>query len=730
MQWAQTLDVSLFHLVNPALSSSLLDILMPFASGNALFAPALLIGAILLLWKGGVRGRLCVTMMLLAVAFGDGVVCHTLKEAIHRPRPFLALADVHVPATIGITGSGSMPSAHAANWFAATMVAFIYYRRSIRFMLPLALIVSFSRIYNGVHYPSDILVGAVLGAGYAAGLVWTMDWLWQLAGQRWFPLWWQSMPSVLNPVVVAAPRDTGGEPVLRDRQWMRLGYALILIQFVINLAYIASGIISLSEDEAYQWIWSKHLALSYYSKPPMIALTQWLGTHIWGDTAFGIRFFAPVLGAITSLCLLRFLARVANVRAAFWFTVVMMAVPFVQVGSTLMTIDPLSVTFWSLAMIAGWRAAQENGTTADWFWVGLWMGFGFLSKYTGLFQLASWVLFFALYPPARKHLRRPGPYLALLVNFLFSIPVLIWNSQNHWITVKHVSQDGNFDKHWALTLENLWLGFHKYTLEFLGAEAALQNPFFFLLIIAAAILLWRLKPWPALLVYFFSMAAPIFLTYLLLTFHARSLPNWIAPCIPPFFCLAVVYWEARWREHPRLLKFCLVGGLIYGLVLGVVLRDTNVVKKFTGGYGLPADKDSTSRVKGWTETAQLVEAARQKLLAEGKPVFIIGDHYGITGELTFNLPEAKAAVADHPLVYYRSSDVPVNQFYFWPGYRDRKGENALYVRELLLASTNTYPTPESIRDEFQSVSDLGAVTAMHQGRPVHRLQIFECRGLK
>ena len=72
-------------------------------------------------------------------------------------------------------------------------------------------------------------------------------------------------------------------------------------------AYIGSGKIELSEDEAYQWLWSKHPALSYYSKPPLIAYTQFLGTHLWGDTEFGVRFFSPVIAAVLSLLVLRFL---------------------------------------------------------------------------------------------------------------------------------------------------------------------------------------------------------------------------------------------------------------------------------------------------------------------------------------------------------------------------------------------------------------------------------------
>ena len=44
-----------------------------------------------------------------------------------------------------------------------------------------------------------------------------------------------------------------------------------------HLAYIASGLIELSQDEALYWLQSKHLALSYYSKPPLTAYTQFIG---------------------------------------------------------------------------------------------------------------------------------------------------------------------------------------------------------------------------------------------------------------------------------------------------------------------------------------------------------------------------------------------------------------------------------------------------------------------
>jgi hypothetical protein len=93
----------------------------------------------------------------------------------------------------------SMPSSHAANWFAATMVLLVYYRRSWRWMLPAALAVSFSRLYLGVHYPSDVLAGAILGAGYAAACLWSANALWQWAGRSWFGAYWERLPSLLDP---------------------------------------------------------------------------------------------------------------------------------------------------------------------------------------------------------------------------------------------------------------------------------------------------------------------------------------------------------------------------------------------------------------------------------------------------------------------------------------------------------------------------------------------------
>src|ERR1039458_408731 len=157
MHWLQTLDVELFRFVNLKLINPVFDVVMPLANSNAFFAPFLLVAGVLLVWKGRARGTVCVLMLAVIVSLGDGVVCKDLKHLVGRLRPDSALSGVHrpgsgapapsmpppappegerfAPAAAPQGDGASMPSSHAANWFAATMILFIYYRRSVWFLL-------------------------------------------------------------------------------------------------------------------------------------------------------------------------------------------------------------------------------------------------------------------------------------------------------------------------------------------------------------------------------------------------------------------------------------------------------------------------------------------------------------------------------------------------------------------------------------------------------------------
>ena len=219
MHWLQTLDTHLFFFVNRSLVNPFFDWLMPVLSGGGGSKTILIVLAvatgIALLGFGNRRARLCMLLMILVMATNDGLICNTLKHAVARPRPFVTLPEARVFGNVGkgyiapeINADGvdmaaskgsrnSMPSSHAANWFAATMGLFLFYRKSLWVMLPLALGVSFSRIYNGVHYPSDVLAGALVGAGYAVAVAIALETAWQFFGKKYFTRWHAKVPSLV-----------------------------------------------------------------------------------------------------------------------------------------------------------------------------------------------------------------------------------------------------------------------------------------------------------------------------------------------------------------------------------------------------------------------------------------------------------------------------------------------------------------------------------------------------
>jgi undecaprenyl-diphosphatase len=226
MDWLLQTDTELFRFLNVSFVNPVFDRLMPALSGyHVPWLPAAIVGVPVLLWFGSVRLRVCLAMMVLVVALGDPLVIGTVKDSVLRPRPFVVLKDarLYVPQlrrfdTHGIgyvtplpdgslpanANRHSFPSAHSANWFAIATVGFLFYRRSAFWLVPLAALVTFSRVYNGVHYPGDITAGAILGAGYAVALVVLAQMLWNVAGKRYFPKAYARLPNLLQPETVKA----------------------------------------------------------------------------------------------------------------------------------------------------------------------------------------------------------------------------------------------------------------------------------------------------------------------------------------------------------------------------------------------------------------------------------------------------------------------------------------------------------------------------------------------
>ena len=135
-------------------------------------------------------------------------------------------------------------------------------------------------------------------------------------------------------------------------------WIFIIVVTALRLAMI--GAIELSGDEAYYWMWSQHLAPGYFSKGPAVAFAIRASTAIFGLTEFGVRFWSPLLAAGTSFILFYFTRRLFNETVAFWTVIALNVTPIFNVGSFVMTIDPLSIFFWAAAMLTFWLALEKT----------------------------------------------------------------------------------------------------------------------------------------------------------------------------------------------------------------------------------------------------------------------------------------------------------------------------------------------------------------------------------
>lgn len=179
MQTLIQIDHFLFFFINRTMANPVFDLVMPFVTRLKNVLPLLLLACLALLIWGGKKGRIAVLVLILSIALADMVSHEVIKPLFGRLRPCVALEGVRM--LMGKKTSLSFPSNHAANITAAAVVISYYYRRVTGLMVAMALMIGFSRIYVGVHYPSDVAAGALLGGAVAAGILFAVI----QAGRKW-----------------------------------------------------------------------------------------------------------------------------------------------------------------------------------------------------------------------------------------------------------------------------------------------------------------------------------------------------------------------------------------------------------------------------------------------------------------------------------------------------------------------------------------------------------------
>src|SRR6516162_11425537 len=141
--------------------------------------------------------------------------------------------------------------------------------------------------------------------------------------------------------------------------------ALIIVALVV-LRLVAAAFTPITFDEAYYWVWSKHLAGGYYDHPPMVAFVIRAGTMIAGDTEFGVRLVSILLALPMSYAIYRAAAILFDgVRVAATAAILLNVTLMAAVGTLIVTPDsPLLVA--SSFLLLGLAKVLETGRGVWW----------------------------------------------------------------------------------------------------------------------------------------------------------------------------------------------------------------------------------------------------------------------------------------------------------------------------------------------------------------------------
>jgi hypothetical protein len=403
----------------------------------------------------------------------------------------------------------------------------------------------------------------------------------------------------------------------------------VVILALVALRLVAAAWTPLTFDEAYYWMWSKHLAFGYYDHPPMVAYVIRAGTMIAGDTEFGVRLVSVLLALPMSFAVYRTAALLfGGVRVAASAAILLNATLMAAVGTLIVTPDsPLLVAASFVLFFLAKVLATGRG--AWWLAVGAAVGCALLSKYTALFFGAAILIWLLAVPSQRHWLLTPWPYAGGLIALAIFAPVILWNADHRWVSfIKQIGRARIEDFRPA------------FIAELIPTQVAFATPLVFILGAMGLHALARRNEGerPARLLVgamFWTIVAYFFWHSL----HARVEANWFAPVYPAFVvAAAVAAHRVTWpMREQRLADFCLhwagpVGVLMFALL--IVQANTGMLS----GYRREATVRSVG--VGWRELADRIEAVRARVGA----TCVLAPDYGTTGWLAFYLPRGSCVV--------------------------------------------------------------------------------------
>jgi 4-amino-4-deoxy-L-arabinose transferase-like glycosyltransferase len=204
---------------------------------------------------------------------------------------------------------------------------------------------------------------------------------------------------------------------------------VILIGRLIIIPF--SGIMP---QDAYYYMYSRNMSLSYFDHPAGVAVLLKIGTYIFGNTAAAIKLSAFFTSLFTLLVVYRLAINFISKQQVLIFICVFSCTPMFGLLSWIVTPDVPLMLFWALSVFSIYKADTED-KNLWWILAGIFTGLAFDSKYTAVFILPGLLLFLLAKPNRWRRIFSLGILLYVMAFVITIMPVFIWNMENNWASI-------------------------------------------------------------------------------------------------------------------------------------------------------------------------------------------------------------------------------------------------------------------------------------------------------
>lgn len=408
-----------------------------------------------------------------------------------------------------------------------------------------------------------------------------------------------------------------------------------LVVILTILRFATAAYLPLSFDEAYFWLWSRRLAISYFEHPPLIALAIRAGTAVFGDTSFGVRLVPLLASVVASWTVWRTAASLCD-RLTAWTACAFFNLTLMVASQGMAATPDVFIMAASGLLLVSIAELERSRDPRWWLSAALSLGLALLAKYTAFFLGLSLGIWLAVSSQGRAWLRTPWPYCAAALALVFGLPNLIWNETHGWISFQY--QFGRIVAGKATA---------RYFLEFLGAQLALCSP---CILALGGIGLFRhsrsaLNGSPfAILI---ALVWPALFYFVLHSLHDRVQGNWPSFVYPALAILAA-------ETYQRIDTNIVIGWLRrLALPVAALILSVSYVQTWTGLLPLGiSDPIARMTAVGFAPVAREVA----NLAVADRAAALITTRYVNTGWLAFYLkPELPVLQAAEK---YRWTDAP------------------------------------------------------------------------